>query len=94
MTPARCLFAVPLLIASAGSIAASPLALSCQGCHQPAVDSTQMPSLRKQPAQQIADYLRRSRDTPQVGSIMARFTSKLSDADIDRLATELGKKSK
>jgi hypothetical protein len=39
----------------------------------------------------IAAYLRQVRDAPPPGSIMARFTSKLTDAEIDALALELGR---
>lgn len=68
----------------------SPLALSCQGCHQPAVNAATMPSLAGYPADRIATSLRAARETPQPGSIMARFAQYLSDAEIDALAAELG----
>jgi cytochrome c553 len=75
------------------AFAASPLALSCTGCHQPRIDSPSMPALDKLPPSSIAASLRRARDAPQFGSIMARFAAKLSDADIEDLARQLGKRS-
>lgn len=86
--------ALLLLAASAGlpvSAAPSPLALSCQGCHQPAVDAATMPALSKRSPAQIAASLHAARDQPAAGSIMARFAQHLSDAEIDALAAELGK---
>jgi len=70
----------------------SPLALSCLGCHQPMVNAREMPALDRLPPADIAAALRRSRDAPETGSIMARFAVKLTDADIDALARELGRK--
>jgi cytochrome c553 len=70
--------------------APSPLAQSCMGCHQSKVNSPSMPALDALSPAAIAASLRRSRDAPQFGSIMARFTSKLTDADIDDLARQLG----
>lgn len=83
------------LLAAGGAVAApqkplSPLALSCQGCHQPAVDATTMPALGRYPAATIAAKLRAAREQPEPGSIMARFAQYLSDAEIDGLAAELG----
>lgn len=96
MLPNRLLttVALSLLAASAGlsvSAAPSPLALSCQGCHQPAVDAGTMPALSKHSPAEIAASLHAARDQPVAGSIMARFAQHLSDAEIDALATELGK---
>lgn len=68
----------------------SPLALSCQGCHQPAVNAASMPSLAGYSALKIAASLRAARETPAPGSIMARFAQYLSDAEIEALAAELG----
>jgi len=79
------------IVPPAKTRAASPLALSCLGCHQAKVNSPSMPALDALPPAAIAASLRRSRDAPQFGSIMARFTSTLSDADIDDLASQLGK---
>ena len=69
--------------------AASPLALSCMGCHLPAVDAREMPALNRLSRDQIARSLREARNTPQSGSIMARLVSTFSDAEIDQLAAEL-----
>jgi len=85
-------FAIAITV-SPGAFGASPLALSCTGCHQARVNSPSMPALNTLPPKVIAASLRRSRDTPQFGSIMARFTAKLTDADIDALAFQLGKPS-
>jgi cytochrome c553 len=77
--------------AAAGGAAPSPLALSCLGCHQPAVNSPEMPALQTLSGRRIDAALRSARDAPRTGSIMARFASGLSDADIARLARELGR---
>jgi len=99
MRSLHALFAVCLstacLLASGAAVAApakplSPLALSCQGCHQPAVNAASMPSLAGYPALKIAASLRAARETPESGSIMARFAQYLSDAEIEALAAELG----
>ncbi|WP_022975246.1 c-type cytochrome [Nevskia ramosa] len=74
--------------------ALSPLASSCQGCHQPAVNAATMPALGGYSAARISASLRAARDQPEPGSIMARFALHLSDAEIDSLATELGKPAK
>lgn len=58
------------------------------------VNAPEMPALNTTPASRIVEALRGARDNPQPGSIMARFSSRLSDADIDRLAAELGKPAK
>lgn len=84
------------LLATGVSVAApakalSPLAQSCQGCHQPAVNAATMPALGSYPAVTIAAKLRAARDEPEPGSIMARFAQYLSDAEIDGLAAELGR---
>jgi len=68
----------------------SPLALSCQGCHQPAVNAASMPSLAGYSAARIAASLRAAREAPEPGSIMARFAKALTDTEIDALAAELG----
>lgn len=83
------------LLAAGPGIAApakrlSPLALSCTGCHQPAVDAASMPALNGYPAERIAASLRAARDAPAPGSIMARFAQRLSDDEIRALAAELG----
>lgn len=70
--------------------APSPLALSCLGCHQPAVNSAEMPALLRLPPAAIEASLKAARDQPQSGAIMARFAAKLSDAEIAALAAELG----
>lgn len=70
--------------------AVTPLALSCLGCHQPRVDAPTMPALERFSADQIAASLRAARDHPDPASIMTRFAAGLSDADIDRLAHDLG----
>jgi cytochrome c553 len=89
------LFAVLPAVAAAGSPPSppdiSPLALSCQGCHQTSVNSPEMPALNRLPAAQIAGALRQARDQPRPGTIMPRFTAHLSDAEIDALARELGR---
>jgi cytochrome c553 len=77
------------LAAAANGFAASPLALSCLGCHQPSVNAPEMPALNALSHRRLAQALRSARDAPRLGSIMARFASKLSDAEIDRLAAEL-----
>ncbi len=86
-----------LLLAAGNAVAAqalSPLALSCQGCHQPAVNASTMPSLNRYPADKIAASLKAAREEPQPGSIMARFAQYLSDAEIAALAAELGQPAK
>lgn len=84
-----------LLIAAPAAPAAparlSPLAMSCLGCHAPAVDAESMPALHRLAPARIAERLRAARDDPAPGSIMARFAEYLSNAEIDALATELGK---
>lgn len=104
LTALRLLLALSLIAAGAARpvIAAaqpvrpplSPLAQSCQGCHQPAVNATTMPALGSHSSVQIAGSLRAARDQPKPGSIMARFALHLSDAEIDSLAAELGKPAK
>lgn len=76
--------------ARAETNALSPLALSCQGCHQPPVNAASMPSLAGYSALRIAASLRAARDAPEPGAIMARFAEALTDAEIDALAAELG----
>ena len=49
-----------------------------------------MPALNRLPPPVIAAALRRSRDAPAPGSIMARFTARLTDEDIEALARQLG----
>jgi cytochrome c553 len=71
----------------------SPLALSCTGCHQESIDSPEMPGLNRFTPADMALALRQSRDAPLPGSVMARFTAKLSDADIELLSAELGRRS-
>ena len=93
LPPRPCLAALlsALLLAAGNAVAAqalSPLALSCQGCHQAAVNAGTMPSLAGYPADKIAASLRAARETPQPGSIMARFAQYLSDAEIDGLAAD------
>lgn len=72
----------------------SPLALSCQGCHQPATNAATLPSLAGYSAEKIAASLKAARDQPEPGSIMARFAQYLNDAEIDGLAAELGQPAK
>lgn len=73
---------------------ASPLALSCLGCHQPAVDAREMPALAHLTPEQISAALREARDHPQTGSIMARLVAHLSDDEIAKLGAELGTSGK
>lgn len=80
--------AVPLAHA-----APSPLALSCLGCHQPSVNSAEMPALSRLSPAAIEASLKAARDQPQTGAIMARFAARLSDAEIAALAAELGQHS-
>jgi len=104
MPTRRCpaLLLMPILLLLAAGIAApaaakaplSPLALSCQGCHQPVVDAATMPALGRYPAATIAAKLRAAREEPEPGSIMARFAQYLSDTEIDGLAAELGQPAK
>ncbi|WP_293391169.1 hypothetical protein [Nevskia sp.] len=104
LTAPRLLLAMSLIAAGAARpvIAAahvarpplSPLAQSCQGCHQPAVNAATMPALSGYPSARIAASLRAARDQPEPGSIMARFAQHLSNAEIDSLAAELGKPGK
>ncbi|MCK9384542.1 MAG: hypothetical protein M0Q15_07930 [Nevskia sp.] len=68
----------------------SPLALSCTGCHQPLVNAKEMPALNMLTPAKIAESLLAARDKPKAGSIMARFVTKMSDAQIASLAAELG----
>jgi len=89
MTPRITVGAIAALLTAAA--AASPLGLSCLGCHQPKINSPSMPALNSRSPMAIAAYLRQVRDAPPPGSIMARFTSKLTDAEIDALALELGR---
>ncbi len=70
----------------------SPLAMSCQGCHRPGGDSEEFVALDRLSAATIVSDLQRFRDQPQSGSIMARFSSKLSDEDIAALAAQLSSK--
>ncbi|WP_293368955.1 hypothetical protein [Nevskia sp.] len=82
-----------LLLAAGNAVASeapSPLALSCQGCHQPAVNAGTMLALNRYPAEKIAASLKAAREEPQPGSIMARFAQYLTDAEIAALAAELG----
>jgi cytochrome c553 len=79
------------LATQAEATAPSPLALSCLACHQSAVNSPEMPSLLLLSPAAIDASLKATRDQPKSGSIMARFTAKMSDADIAQLAAELGK---
>lgn len=80
-----------LQVPAAHAQAPTPLALSCTGCHQSHINSPSMPALDTLEPAKIAAVLRLARDSPQSGSIMARFAAKLSDADIDQLARELGR---
>lgn len=80
-------------LAAAGTKAPSPLALSCLACHAPEVDAATMPALHHLSPEALAASLRASRDDPQPGSIMARYTQFLTDAEIDALAAELGRVS-
>lgn len=70
----------------------SPLALSCLGCHQGAVDAPEMPALDRLAPARIAAALKHARDAPQPGLIMPRFAATLSDAEIAQLAAELGRR--
>lgn len=91
------LSALLLATAAGNAVAAqalSPLALSCQGCHQPGVNAASMPSLEGYTADQIAASLKAAREEPQPGSIMARFAQYLTDAEIAALAAELGSAAK
>ncbi|GAC1624238.1 MAG: hypothetical protein NVS9B10_10020 [Nevskia sp.] len=76
-------------VASA-SAAPSPLALSCNGCHQAAVNSPEMPALSTMTPAAIEAALKAARDRPQTGSIMSRFVAKMSDAELAALAAETG----
>ncbi len=88
----RCGLAAALTVASSvTAVAQSPLALSCTGCHQARVDSAAMPALDNLSPSVIAASLRRARDRPRPGSIMARFAAHMSDAEIAALASELGR---
>jgi cytochrome c553 len=90
MNARRARFEAALSLAlAANGFAASPLALSCLGCHQPSVNAPEMPALNALSYRRLTQALRSARDAPRPGSIMARFASKLSDAEIDRLAAEL-----
>ena len=88
LTAAAPALATPSAATSAKPL--SPLALSCQGCHQPAVNVASMPSLAGYSAARIAASLRAAREAPEPGSIMARFAKALTDTEIDALAAELG----
>jgi len=80
-----------VLASAAPTHAATPLALSCLGCHQPTVNAPELPALSRLSRDQIVLALRQARDAPQPGSIMARLVAKLSDGDIDALAVELAR---
>lgn len=71
--------------------APSPLALSCTGCHQASVNSPAMPALDRMTPAALEASLKAARDTPQTGSVMARFVAKMSDTEIAQLAAELGR---
>ncbi len=86
------LLAILLAVTPARAAAPSPLALSCMGCHQTQANSESMPALNRLTPAAIEASLKSARDKPQPGSIMARFVEKMSDAEIARLAAELGGK--
>jgi cytochrome c553 len=67
----------------------SPLAMACEGCHRPGTGSAEFVALDRSSAVSIEANLKRFRDHPEPASIMARFSSKLSDEDIVRLAAQL-----
>lgn len=71
----------------------TPLALSCLTCHQPGSHPAEIPSLAEKSATDIAAALRAARDQPKAGSIMARFATAMTDAQITALANELGAKT-
>ncbi len=77
--------------AASAAATVTPLAWSCTGCHRPNSRSREIPSLARRSPAFIAASLRRSRDAPRPGSIMARFAAKLSDEDIASLARQLGR---
>lgn len=83
-----------VMTSAAPAAATTPLGLSCLGCHQTATNSPEMPALDRLSVARIAQALRAARDAPQAGSIMARFSAHLTDAQIDALAVELGRKAR
>lgn len=80
-----------LSLSSTATQAVSPLARSCQGCHNPQVDAPPMIALQRLAPAQIEAALRAFGDGTRTGTVMPRLARGLTDADRADLAAELGR---
>lgn len=83
-----------LLLLSLGPTIAgamSPLARSCQGCHNPQIDAAPMIALNALPPARIEATLRDFADGRRTGTVMPRLARGLSAETRAKLAAELGR---
>lgn len=72
---------------------AALVAANCAVCHgQGGAGAGDVPSLAKSSAAQIAENMRAMRDGKKPSTIMGRIAKGYSDAQIDAVANQLGKK--
>ncbi len=79
--------------AAAQSVNAALVAANCAVCHgQGGAGAGDVPSLAKSSAAQIAENMRAIRDGKKPSTIMGRIAKGYTDAQIDAVANQLGKK--
>mgnify|MGYP001596573875 FL=1 len=79
--------------AAAQSVNAALVAANCAVCHgQGGGGAGDVPSLAKSSAAQIAENMRAIRDGKKPSTIMGRIAKGYTDAQIDAVANQLGKK--
>ncbi len=94
LIPAAALLAVALATpARAQAPNAALVAANCAVCHgQGGAGAGDLPGLDKSSAAQIAENMRAMRDGKKPSTIMGRIAKGYSDAQIDAVANQLGKK--
>ncbi len=79
--------------ASAQSVNAALVAANCAVCHgQGGAGAGDLPALNKSSSAQIAENMKAMRDGKKPSTIMGRIAKGYTDAQIDAVANQLGKK--
>ena len=79
--------------AAAQSVNAALVAANCAVCHgQGGGGTADLPALNKSSSAQIAENMRAMRDGKKPSTIMGRIAKGYTDAQIDAVANQLGKK--
>ena len=80
-------------VASAQSVNAALVAANCAVCHgQGGAGAGDLPAINKSSPAQIADNMKAMRDGKKPSTIMGRIAKGYTDAQIDAVANQLGKK--